>query len=38
MSTEIQETIARLRELDRVTAPAPWRDTTDENIPPRHRP
>ena len=33
MSTEIQETIARLRELDRVTAPAPWRDTTDENNP-----
>lgn len=33
MSTEIQETINRLRELDRVTAPAPWRDTIDENNP-----
>lgn len=31
--SDIQETINRLRELDRVTAPAPWRDTTDENNP-----
>ena len=29
----IEETIDRLRELDRVTAPAPWTEATDETNP-----
>lgn len=32
MSTKIQETIARLRELDRVASPAPWRTVFDTQI------
>ena len=33
MSTNTQETINRLRELDRVTAPAPWAETINEENP-----
>ena len=33
MSTEIQETIARLRELDQKASPAPWIEATDETNP-----
>ena len=33
MSAEIQETIDRLRELDRKASPAPWIEATDETNP-----
>ena len=33
MKTTIQETINQLREIDRVTAPAPWVDTINEYDP-----
>ena len=33
MSTNIQETINRLRELDRKASPAPWTEATDETTP-----
>lgn len=33
MTTNIQETLDHLRELDRVTAPAPWVETINEENP-----